>query len=87
MGLIILAALFIIYESVRRLLLHLPPANLDQGLALTALTIGINALLRRTRVTPEQLDLINTLGMSSEILLSLLDNVLDIAKIEAARRG
>jgi len=47
--------------------------------------IGINALLRRTRVTPEQLDLINTLGMSSEILLSLLDNVLDIAKIEAGK--
>ncbi len=47
--------------------------------------IGINTLLRRTRVTPEQLDLINTLGMSSEILLSLLDNVLDIAKIEAGK--
>ena len=47
--------------------------------------IGINALLRRTRVTPEQLDLINTLGMSSDILLSLLDNVLDIAKIEAGK--
>lgn len=47
--------------------------------------IGINALLRRTKVTPEQLDLINTLGLSSEVLLSLLDNVLDIAKIEAGR--
>ncbi|WP_395716605.1 cation diffusion facilitator family transporter [Prosthecobacter sp.] len=44
-ALIIIAALFIIYESVRRLLLHLPPANLDQGLALTALTIAINAAL------------------------------------------
>jgi cation diffusion facilitator family transporter len=44
-GLIILAALFIIYESLRRLLLHLPPAHLDQGLALTALTIIINAAL------------------------------------------
>lgn len=47
--------------------------------------IGINALLRRTHVSPEQLDLINTLGMSSDILLSLLDNVLDIAKIEAGK--
>ncbi len=47
--------------------------------------IGINALLRKTRVTPEQLDLINTLGMSSDVLLSLLDNVLDIAKIEAGK--
>lgn len=44
-GLIVIAALFIIYESVRRWLLHLPPANLDTGLALTALTILINAVL------------------------------------------
>ncbi|HRH98422.1 MAG TPA: cation diffusion facilitator family transporter, partial [Prosthecobacter sp.] len=44
-GLIILAALFIIYESVRRWVLDLPPANLDQGLALTALSIVINAAL------------------------------------------
>lgn len=44
-GLIILAALFIIYESVRRWILDLPPANLDQGLALTALSIVINAAL------------------------------------------
>ncbi len=44
-GLIILAALFIIYESVRRWFLHLPPSNLDQGLALTALSILINAVL------------------------------------------
>lgn len=44
-ALIIIAALFIIYESVRRLLLHLPPANLDQGLVLTGLTIAINAAL------------------------------------------
>ena len=44
-GLIILAALFIIYESVHRWINHLPPANLDQGLLLTALTIVINAVL------------------------------------------
>ncbi len=44
-GLIVIAAFFIIYESVRRWLLHLPPANLDEGLALTALTILINAVL------------------------------------------
>ncbi len=43
--LIIIAALFIIFESVRRWVLHLPPANLDEGLALTALTIVINAAL------------------------------------------
>ena len=44
-GLIVVAALFIIYESVRRWLLHMPPSNVDAGLALTALTILINAAL------------------------------------------
>ena len=44
-GLIVVAALFIIYESVRRWFLHLPPSNVDEGLALTALTILINAAL------------------------------------------
>lgn len=44
-ALIILAALFIIYESVRRLIMHLPPSNLDAGLLLTTLTIAINAAL------------------------------------------
>ena len=44
-GLIILAALFIIYEAIHRWINHLPPANLDQGLLLTALTIVINAAL------------------------------------------
>lgn len=44
-ALIIVAALFIIVESTRRWIQHLPPANLDQGLILTALTIAINAAL------------------------------------------
>ena len=44
-SLIILAALFIIWESVRRWVEHQPPSNLDQGLALTALTILINGVL------------------------------------------
>lgn len=44
-GLIILAALFIIYEAVDRWIKHLPPTNLDQGLILTTLTIIINAAL------------------------------------------
>lgn len=44
-GLIILAALFIIYEAVDRWIKHLPPTNLDQGLILTMLTIIINAAL------------------------------------------
>lgn len=44
-GLIILAALFIIYEAIHRWINHLPPANLDQGLLLTGLTVVINAAL------------------------------------------
>jgi cation diffusion facilitator family transporter len=44
-GLIILAALFIIYVAVDRWIKHLPPTNLDQGLILTTLTILINAAL------------------------------------------
>lgn len=43
--LIIVAALFIIYKSVQRWILHLPPAHLDEGLALTTLAIVINAAL------------------------------------------
>lgn len=44
-ALIITAALFIIVESLRRWIQHLPPAHLDLGLTLTALTIAINAAL------------------------------------------
>ncbi|MEZ5388056.1 MAG: cation diffusion facilitator family transporter [Prosthecobacter sp.] len=44
-GLIVIAALYIVYESVRRWFLHLPPANLDEGLALTCLSILINTVL------------------------------------------
>lgn len=44
-SLIVLAALFIIWESVRRWVQHQSPANMDQGLALTALTILINGVL------------------------------------------
>lgn len=44
-ALIVIAALFIIFTSVQRWFQHLPPANLDEGLALTALTIVINAAL------------------------------------------
>lgn len=44
-ALIVIAALFIIFTSLQRWIQHLPPANLDEGLALTALTIVINAAL------------------------------------------
>lgn len=44
-ALILLAALYIIFEALRRWLEKMPPSNLNQGLALTALTIVINAVL------------------------------------------
>lgn len=44
-GLIILAAVFIIHESIRRWTEGLEVANLDQGVLLTVLTIIINAAL------------------------------------------
>lgn len=44
-GLIIMAAVFISYESVRRWVAHLSVVNLDLGVLLTLLTIVINAVL------------------------------------------
>ena len=44
-ALIVIAALYITYEAVHRWLSRQPPANLDAGLALTVLTIVINAIL------------------------------------------
>lgn len=44
-ALIVIAAIFIIVESLRRWVQHLPPSHLDQGLTLTTLTIAINAAL------------------------------------------
>ena len=45
--------------------------------------IGINGLLLDTSLTSEQRDLLRTSTSSAELLLSLVNNVLDIAKIEA----
>ncbi len=44
-ALIVLAALYIIYEAGSRWLQHLPPSHLNEGLGLTALTVVINAAL------------------------------------------
>lgn len=44
-GLIILAAVFIVYESVRRWIGDLPPANMDEGIGITGATVVINGLL------------------------------------------
>lgn len=47
--------------------------------------IGIGTLLKTTPLNREQYDLVSTLDSSSRLLLSLLNNVLDFAKIEAGK--
>ena len=47
--------------------------------------IGMGDLLRETRLSPEQQELVGTLHSSAYSLLELIENVLDIAKIEAGR--
>lgn len=44
-ALIVIAALYITYEAVHRWLARQPPTNMGEGLALTALSIVINAML------------------------------------------
>ena len=44
--------------------------------------IGISTLLKTTPLNADQQDLLNTLESSSNLLLSLLNNILDISKIE-----
>jgi signal transduction histidine kinase len=41
-------------------------------------------LLKRTEMTPEQTECLDMLQQASEVLTALLDDVLDISKIEAA---
>jgi two-component system, sensor histidine kinase RpfC len=47
--------------------------------------IGMNNLLSTTALNEEQKDLANTMQNSAKVLLSLIENVLDIAKIEAGK--
>ena len=46
--------------------------------------LGNTELLTETRLTPEQLDYLNDVKLSSESLLGLLNDMLDFAKMEAA---
>lgn len=46
--------------------------------------IGATELLARSDLDPEQSRLLKTIHASGRTLLSLIDNVLDLAKIEAA---
>ena len=47
--------------------------------------IGMNNLLASTHLDDEQKDLVGTMNNSSKVLLSLIENVLDISKIEAGK--
>jgi two-component system sensor histidine kinase RpfC len=47
--------------------------------------IGMGDLLRETKLTNEQKELVNTMHSSANTLLELIENVLDIAKIEAGK--
>ncbi len=47
--------------------------------------IGMGDLLRETRLSSEQQELVNTMHSSANTLLELIENVLDIAKIEAGK--
>ncbi|MFN8672729.1 MAG: ATP-binding protein [Candidatus Sericytochromatia bacterium] len=47
--------------------------------------IGITDLLSHTKLNEEQKDLVNTINYSSEILLNLVNDILDISKFEAGK--
>ncbi|KFE63576.1 PAS domain-containing hybrid sensor histidine kinase/response regulator [Hyalangium minutum] len=48
--------------------------------------VGISGLLRQTHLSPEQEKYVGILQTSSENLLDLLDNILDISKLEGGKR-
>src|SRR5262249_61574923 len=47
--------------------------------------IGMTALALRTRLTPRQREYIRTANESAEALLTILNDILDVSKIEAGR--
>ena len=47
--------------------------------------IGMSELLSQTRLTHEQRDYVDLIGQSADALLSLLNDILDLSKIEARR--
>jgi PAS domain S-box-containing protein len=47
--------------------------------------IGVGHLLRQTRLTEKQKDFLKTLTVSADALLGIIDDILDISKIEAGR--
>ena len=47
--------------------------------------MGMADLLTQSRLNPEQRDLVDTIAYSGQILLSLVDDILDLSKIEAGQ--
>ena len=47
--------------------------------------IGLVDILRQTQLQPEQTEIVNLLSASAKSLLTIIDNILDISKIEAGR--
>ena len=47
--------------------------------------IGVAELLQASELSPEQADLVDTVLMSGEALLDIINDILDISKIEAGR--
>ncbi len=47
--------------------------------------IGLNHMLERARPTPEQLDKIRKIGASADHLLAIINDILDLSKIEAGK--
>ena len=45
--------------------------------------MGMTDLLLKTQLTPEQLDFVQTLKLSSQNLLSIINDILDLSKLEA----
>ena len=47
--------------------------------------IGLTHLLAQNELTPEQQELLNKIGISGKHLLSVINNILDVSKIEAGK--
>ncbi len=47
--------------------------------------LGFTSLLRGTPLTPEQREYVDTIDQSGQILLSLINDILDLSKLEAGR--
>ncbi|MCZ0904789.1 hypothetical protein ON021_33320, partial [Microcoleus sp. HI-ES] len=45
--------------------------------------MGMTDLLLKTNLTPEQLDFVQTLKLSGQNLLSIINDILDLSKLEA----